>query len=89
MGDVRGADPEWLLGRERLVERVIMELLAARALTGTQAVKLGTALMKGKTLAPTHPDPDIDPEPGILQASGAMTAAADRLRDAATGRGKD
>ena len=60
-----------------------------RALTGTQAAKLGTALMKGKTLAPTHPDPDIAPEPGILRASGAMTAAADRLRDAATGRGKD
>ena len=60
-----------------------------RALTGTQAVKLGTALMTGKTLAPTHPDPDIAPEPGILRASGAMTAAADRLRDAATGRGKD
>jgi hemerythrin superfamily protein len=60
-----------------------------RALTGTQAAKLGTALRKGKTLAPTHPDPDIAPEPGILKATGAMTAAADRLRDAATGRGKD
>jgi|SRR3954470_2432735 hypothetical protein len=60
-----------------------------RALAGTQAVKLGTELMKGKTLAPTHPDPDIAPEPGILHASGVMTAVADRLKDAATGRGKD
>lgn len=60
-----------------------------RALTGTQAAKLGTALMKGKRLSPTHPNPNIAPEPGILKASGAMTAAADRLRDAATGRGKD
>jgi hemerythrin superfamily protein len=60
-----------------------------RALTGTQAAKLGTALLRGKTLAPTHPDPDIPPEPGILKASGVMTAAADRLRDTATGRGKD
>lgn len=60
-----------------------------RALTGTRAAELGTALMKGKTLSPTHPDPGIAPEPGILKASGALTAAADRLRDAATGRGKD
>ncbi|MDN3358753.1 hemerythrin domain-containing protein [Actinomadura sp. DC4] len=60
-----------------------------RALTGTQAAELGTALMKGKSLAPTHPDPGIAPEPGILKASGAMTAAADRLKDAATGRGRD
>lgn len=60
-----------------------------RALTGTQAAKLGNAMKKGKSLAPTHPNPDIAPEPGILQASGALTAAADRLRDAATGRGRD
>jgi len=60
-----------------------------RALTGTQAAKLGSTMKKGKALAPTHPNPDIAPEPGILQASGALTAAADRLRDAATGRGRD
>lgn len=60
-----------------------------RALTGTQAAKLGTALVRGKALAPTHPHPGIAPEPGILRASGPMTAAADRIRDAATGRGRD
>jgi hemerythrin superfamily protein len=60
-----------------------------RTLTGDQAIRLGTKLAKGKALAPTHPHPGIAPEPGILKASGAMTAAADRLRDAATGRGRD
>ena len=60
-----------------------------RSLNGDQAVRLGTDLVKGKTLAPTHPHPGIAPEPGILKASGAMIAAAYRLRDAATGRGRD
>jgi hemerythrin superfamily protein len=60
-----------------------------RALTGDQAARLGMELVKGKALAPTHPHPGITPEPGILKASGVMTAAADRLRDAATGRGRD
>jgi hypothetical protein len=60
-----------------------------RALTGEQAARLGTSLMAGKTLAPTHPHPSIAPEPGILAASGPMTAAADRIKDAATGRGRD
>ena len=60
-----------------------------RALPATQATLLGTRLAKGKTLAPTHPHPGIAPEPGILKASGPLTAAADRIRDAATGRGRD
>jgi hypothetical protein len=60
-----------------------------RALSGEHAAKLGTGLMAGKTLAPTHPHPNIAPEPGILKASGPMTAAADRIKDAATGRGRD
>lgn len=60
-----------------------------RALRNTEAARLGTKLATGKTLAPTHPHPGIPPEPGILKASGVMTAAADRLKDAATGRGRD
>jgi Hemerythrin HHE cation binding domain len=60
-----------------------------RTLPATQATLLGTRLAKGKTLAPTHPHPRIAPEPGILRASGPLTAAADRIRDAATGRGRD
>jgi hypothetical protein len=31
----------------------------------------------------------LAPGPGILAASGPMTAAADRIKDAATGRGRD
>ena len=60
-----------------------------RAVGGEHAAKLGTSLTAGKTLAPTHPHPHIAPEPGILAASGPMTAAADRIKDAATGRGRD
>jgi hemerythrin-like domain-containing protein len=60
-----------------------------RALGGEHAAKLGASLAAGKTLAPTHPHPNIAPEPGILKASGPMTAAADRIKDAATGRGRD
>jgi hemerythrin superfamily protein len=60
-----------------------------RALGNTQSIQLGTKLNGGKKLAPTHPHPGIPPEPGILKASGVMTAVADRLKDAATGRGRD
>jgi hypothetical protein len=60
-----------------------------RALPAEHATRLGTRLARGKRLAPTHPHPGIAPEPGILKASGPMTAAADRIRDAATGRGRD
>jgi hemerythrin superfamily protein len=60
-----------------------------RELSPAQATKLGAQLLKGKSLAPTHPHPNIAPQPGILRASGPMTAAADRIRDAATGRGRD
>jgi hemerythrin superfamily protein len=60
-----------------------------RVLPAEHATRLGARLVRGKTLAPTHPHPDIAPEPGILKASGPMTAAADRIRDAATGRGRN
>jgi hemerythrin superfamily protein len=58
-------------------------------LSREQAGELGGRLVKGKLAAPTHPHPDIAPEPGILRSSGPMTAAADRIRDAATGRGRE
>jgi hemerythrin superfamily protein len=92
-GDDRFAELLGLLVREARAHMAYEETRVwprlRRTLTGDEAIRLGTELVKGKALAPTHPHPGIAPEPGILKASGVMTAAADRLRDAATGRGKD
>jgi hemerythrin-like domain-containing protein len=59
------------------------------ALSAADANELGDKLMKGKDIAPTRPHPNTPPRPGILKAVGTAAAAADRLRDAMTGRGKD
>jgi hemerythrin-like domain-containing protein len=53
------------------------------------ANQLGDKLTKAKDIAPTRPHPEVPPRPGILKAVGPAAAAADRLRDAMTGRGKD
>ena len=58
-------------------------------LSAADANELGEKLVKGKDIAPTRPHPDIPPRPGILKAVGIAAAAADKLRDAVTGRGKD
>lgn len=58
-------------------------------LSAADAHELGEKLVKGKDIAPTRPHPNIPPRPGILKAAGPAVAAADRLRDAATGRGRD
>jgi hemerythrin-like domain-containing protein len=58
-------------------------------LSSADANELGDKLIKGKDIAPTRPHPDIPPRPGILKAVGTVAAAADKLRDAVTGRGKD
>lgn len=56
------------------------------ALTAEEADKLGGELEKGKKTAPTRPHPKTPASPGVLKAAGPAVAAADRLRDAATGR---
>jgi hemerythrin-like domain-containing protein len=55
-------------------------------LSAQEMADLGTQLEQGKKIAPTRPHPNIPPVPGVLKAAGPATAAADRLRDAATGR---
>ncbi len=72
----------------RFEETRVWPLLRAR-LSELEAARLGSKLLRGKAIAPTHPHPGYAPEPGILKESGTLTAAADRLKDAATGRGKD
>ena len=57
------------------------------ALTPEQASELGDKIEAGKKTAPTRPHPHTPPSPGVLKTAGPAVAAADRARDAATGRG--
>lgn len=58
------------------------------ALSEQQASELGDKLEQGKKTAPTRPHPHTPPSPGALKTAGPAAAAADRARDAATGRGE-
>jgi multidrug efflux pump subunit AcrA (membrane-fusion protein) len=51
-----------------------------------EADDLGRKLEAGKKTAPTRPHPKTPASPGVLKTAGPAVAAADRLRDAATGR---
>ena len=42
---------------------------------------------EGKKTAPTRPHPHTPPSPGALKTAGPIAAAADKARDAVTGRG--
>ena len=59
-----------------------------QALTGEQAHELGGKLQKAKEHGPTRPHPRTPANPAVLKAAGPAVAAADRLRDAAIGRGR-
>jgi len=57
------------------------------ALSQQEARELGGKLAEGKKTAPTRPHPRTPASPGVLKTAGSAAAAADRVRDAATGRG--
>jgi hemerythrin-like domain-containing protein len=57
------------------------------ALTAEEAGELGRKIEQGKKSAPTRPHPRTPPSPGVLKSVGRAAAAADKVRDAATGRG--
>jgi hemerythrin-like domain-containing protein len=59
-----------------------------QALTGPEAQELGEKLRKAKEHGPTRPHPRTPANPAVLKAAGPAVAAADKLRDAATGRGR-
>ena len=59
------------------------------ALNAEKAAELGTKIAEGKKTAPTRPHPHTPPSPGVLKAAGPAVAAADKARDAVTGRGAD
>ena len=58
-------------------------------LPGETSAELGSKIAEGKKTAPTRPHPHTPPSPGALKAAGPVAAAADKVRDAVTGRGGD
>jgi len=56
-------------------------------LPADEATELGSKITEGKKTAPTRPHPHTPASPGVLKAAGPAAAAADKARDAVTGRG--
>jgi Hemerythrin HHE cation binding domain len=56
-------------------------------LPADKAAELGRKITDGKKTAPTRPHPHAPASPGALRAAGPAAAAADKVRDAVTGRG--
>lgn len=50
--------------------------------------ELADKISQAKRLAPTRPHPHTPPSEGARKAAGPVAGAADRLRDAVTGRGR-
>ena len=76
-------------GREHIAfeETQVWPALRA-ALSEEQSFELGDKLEQAKKTAPTRPHPRTPASPGVLKTAGPAAAAADRARDAATGRGR-
>ena len=74
-------------GREHIAfeETTVWPSLWA-SLSAEEADDLGRKLEDGKKTAPTRPHPHTPASPGVLKTAGPAVAAADRLRDKATGR---
>jgi hypothetical protein len=56
-------------------------------MTREQANELGSKIERAKKNAPTRPHPHMPPSPAALKAAGPAVAAADKVRDLATGLG--
>jgi Hemerythrin HHE cation binding domain len=61
--------------------------LMRTALPAETSAELGEKIAEGKKTAPTRPHPHTPPSPGALKTAGPVAAAADKARDALTGRG--
>jgi hemerythrin-like domain-containing protein len=76
-------------GREHISYEETQAWPALRtALSAEEASDLGNKLEEGKKTAPTRPHPSTPASPGVLKTAGPAVAAADRARDAASGRGE-
>jgi Hemerythrin HHE cation binding domain len=85
---------EALLGTFTKAAREHIEFEETQVWPGLQAVlpaqeaeELGRKIADGKMTAPTRPHPRTPPVPGVLRATGPAVAAADKARDAVSGRG--
>jgi hemerythrin-like domain-containing protein len=58
-------------------------------LTADEARSIGDKIAAGKKTAPTRPHPNTPASPGVLKTAGPAVGAADRARDAVTGRGRN
>ena len=77
-------------GREHIAyEEIEVWPLLRGTLTEEEAASIGDKIAAGKKTAPTRPHPNTPPAPGVLKGAGPVVGAADRLRDTATGRGRD
>ena len=56
-------------------------------LTEAEASELGGKIEQAKKTGPTRPHPHTPAAPGVLKSAGPVAAAADKARDAVTGRG--
>jgi hemerythrin-like domain-containing protein len=57
------------------------------SLTETEASELGSKIEQARTTGPTRPHSHMPAAPGVLKTAGPAAAAADKARDAMTGRG--
>lgn len=62
--------------------------LLRASISAGQSAQLGDKIIKAKKLAPTRPHPHTPPNEGAVKTAGPLAGAADRLRDAVTGRGR-
>jgi hemerythrin-like domain-containing protein len=88
------AEFEQLLGKFIMDAREHIEFeesqvwpLMRTALPAERSAELGEKIAEGKKTAPTRPHPHTPPSPGALKTAGPIAAAADKARDAVTGRG--
>jgi hemerythrin superfamily protein len=76
-------------GRDHIAFEETQVWPALRAvMTEAESADLGDKLAEAKKTAPTRPHPHTPASPGVLKTAGPAAAAADRARDAATGRGR-
>ena len=76
-------------GREHISyeETQVWPLLRAE-LSVQEQDELGGKFEQGRKTAPTRPHPHTPASPGVLKTAGPAVAAADRARDAVSGRGE-
>ncbi|MGH3409231.1 MAG: hemerythrin domain-containing protein [Streptosporangiaceae bacterium] len=60
-----------------------------QALSAQQARELGDQLEQAREHGPTRPHPHTPASPQVLKTAGPPVAAADKLRDTITGRGRN